>query len=83
MINHVHKAMNEGNYRIAFETIRTHKLDLNLLYDLSPERFSQHTDTILTTIGKVDYLNLFISQLKNTISTELQYCLSKSQLEEV
>lgn len=36
--------MLEKNYKEAFETIRTHKLDLNLLFDLNPEGFAANSE---------------------------------------
>ncbi len=39
MINQVRKYIKRKQYRLAFETIRTHKLDFNLLYDINPEQF--------------------------------------------
>ena len=36
MIKWVKKCIKKKAFKEAFETIRTHKLDLNLLYDLSP-----------------------------------------------
>lgn len=39
MINQVQKKITQKDYKTAFEIIRTHKLDFNLLYDLNPEQF--------------------------------------------
>lgn len=39
MINQVQKKITLKDYKTAFEIIRTHKLDFNLLYDLNPEQF--------------------------------------------
>lgn len=39
MINLVRKHIEGRRYRQAFETIRTHKLDFNLLYDIEPGQF--------------------------------------------
>jgi hypothetical protein len=36
MINQVQKKIAVREYKSAFEIIRTHKLDFNLLYDLNP-----------------------------------------------
>lgn len=31
--------------------------------------------------GKSDYINLFVSQLKDEVSTELQYCLPQAEID--
>lgn len=39
MVNRVKKHIESRKYREAFETIRTHKLDFNLMFDIDAERF--------------------------------------------
>jgi hypothetical protein len=39
MINQVQKKVAVKQYNAAFEIIRTHKLDFNLLFDLNPDQF--------------------------------------------
>ena len=39
-ISQVHKLLADKHYRRAFETVRTHKLDFNLLMDLDPLHFA-------------------------------------------
>jgi hypothetical protein len=39
MINQVKKKIALKDYRAAYEIIRTHKLDFNLLYDIDYEQF--------------------------------------------
>ena len=38
-ILNVKRAVDELDYLKAFELIRTHKLDMNLLFDINPEQF--------------------------------------------
>ncbi|EAL20131.1 hypothetical protein CNBF2080 [Cryptococcus deneoformans B-3501A] len=56
-----------GAYRAAFLTCRKHRLDLNLLYDLDPEKFMANLETFVENVHEVDYLNLFISSLKQAV----------------
>lgn len=60
-----------GAYRAAFLTCRKHRLDLNLLYDLDPEKFMANLETFVENVHEVDYLNLFISSLKQVCSLNL------------
>lgn len=53
-----------GDYRAAFLACRKHRLDLNILYDLAPERFMSSLADFVKQVPEVDYLNLFISSLK-------------------
>lgn len=39
MIDQVQKHISNKNYSLAFQAIRTHKLDFNLLTDIDPELF--------------------------------------------
>ena len=39
MIAKVESLINEKQYGKAFELVRTHKLDFNLLHDINPEQF--------------------------------------------
>jgi elongator complex protein 1 len=61
-------AVYDFNYLRALELCRTHKLDLNLLFDLHPQQFLDRCETALASISKSDYINLFISTLKQGIS---------------
>jgi N-glycosylase/DNA lyase len=57
-------------------------LDFNLLYDLSPEQFFAEIEIVLKDIKRTDYINLLVSQVTDSLSTELQYALSAGRLEE-
>lgn len=58
------KKTRSGAYRAAFLTCRKHRLDLNILYDLDPEKFMANLENFVEQVYEVDYLNLFISSLK-------------------
>lgn len=83
MINLVQKKIAVHEYRAAFEIIRTHKLDFNLLFDLNPQQFFDEIELVLKDIKRTDYINLLVSQITDSLSTELQYALSAQRLEEV
>lgn len=53
------------NFRSAFIACRKNRIDLNILYDDSPERFVEHIRTFIEQVPEVDYLNLFLSNLRN------------------
>ncbi|KAI7903384.1 IKI3 family-domain-containing protein [Cokeromyces recurvatus] len=53
------------NFRSAFIACRRNRIDLNILYDDNPERFIEHIRTFIEQVSEVDYLNLFLSNLRN------------------
>lgn len=61
---------NRGAYRAAFLTCRKHRLDLNILYDLDPEKFMANLDNFVEQVYEVDYLNLFVSSLTYVLLTK-------------
>ncbi|EIW65854.1 hypothetical protein TREMEDRAFT_46085 [Tremella mesenterica DSM 1558] len=60
----VRRGILAGQYREAFLTCRKHRLDLNILYDLSPDQFMKQLPEIVRNIPEVDYLNLLVSSLR-------------------
>lgn len=83
MINQVQKKIAAKQYKEAFEIIRTHKLDFNLLFDLNPDQFFSEIELVLKDIKRTDYINLLVSQVTDCLSSELQYALSARQLEDI
>ncbi|KAE8543492.1 hypothetical protein D1P53_000206 [Cryptococcus gattii VGV] len=62
-----------GAYRAAFLTCRKHRLDLNILYDLDPEKFMANLENFVEQVYEVDYLNLFVSSLTSEDSAKAVY----------
>lgn len=56
---------------------------MNILYDINPQTFTEHADEILLGVKRTDYLNLFVSQLRDGVSSELQYCKTQQEIEEI
>ena len=49
------------------------------MHDVDPDLFASDIEAILKDIKRVDYINLLISQLTETLSSELQYILPAKQ----
>lgn len=62
-----------SRYRAAFLSCRRHRIDLNILYDHSPSPFRSHLTEFVNQVHEVDYLNLFLSGLKEEDVTETMY----------
>ena len=50
-------------YGKAFRQLRQHKIDINLIYDVNPDKFMTHISKFVSEVKQVDYLNLFINSL--------------------
>jgi hypothetical protein len=53
------------DYRAAFLQLRTHRIDLNLLYDHDPAQFLAHARDFVEQVANVDYINLFLSSVRS------------------
>ncbi|KAI8978613.1 IKI3 family-domain-containing protein [Pilobolus umbonatus] len=61
------------DFRSAFIACRKNRIDLNILYDDCPERFTEHIHTFIQQVPESDYLNLFLSNLRNEDTTVTMY----------
>ncbi|KAI8099669.1 IKI3 family-domain-containing protein [Halteromyces radiatus] len=61
------------NYRSAFITCRRNRIDLNILFDENPQQFFDNIQLFITQVPEVDYLNLFLSNLRNEDVTKTMY----------
>lgn len=74
LLKAVVKLIKRSKFGKAFKLLRTHKLDINLLYDVDPENFIAKIDRFVKQVKKVDYLNLFVNALSdNERSRELDF----------
>ncbi|KAJ1675513.1 putative elongator complex protein 1 [Spiromyces aspiralis] len=62
-----------GDYRSAFMACRVNRVDMNILYDYAPESFIEHVKDFVDQVDNVDYLNLFVSDLKDVDVTKTLY----------
>ncbi|CAG8447568.1 10999_t:CDS:10 [Ambispora leptoticha] len=69
----VRQHLNSLDYRSAFILCRKHKLDFNILYDHAPDTFLGNVKTFVEQVSEVDYLNLFLSSLRNEDVTLTMY----------
>jgi elongator complex protein 1 len=62
-------------YKDAFEMMRRHKVDLNLIVDMDPWYFLEESGVVelVEQVQNIDHLNLFVSCLQNWDSTEQRY----------
>ncbi|CAB4380600.1 unnamed protein product [Rhizophagus irregularis] len=69
----VRESLNRLDYLSAYMTCRRHRIDLNILYDHEPKLFLNNVELFINQVKNVDYLNLFLSSLRNEDVTKTMY----------
>lgn len=73
VLSAIRKFIKQKNYKDAFITCRTHRIDLDILHDYDPELFFNNVETFINQISKVEYLDLFVSCLHEEDVTVTKY----------
>jgi elongator complex protein 1 len=63
MLKQIIQDIEEERYGKAFRLLRQHKIDINLLYDVNPQKFMSNIAKFVSEVKQIDYLNLFINSL--------------------
>ncbi|KAK3728978.1 hypothetical protein QZH41_008724, partial [Actinostola sp. cb2023] len=63
VLSYLQKALDNFQYKVAFATMRRHRINLNLIYDHSPKLFTDNVETFVRHVESVNFLNLFLSDL--------------------
>jgi len=61
----VRKLLDASLYADAFEIMRKHRINLNLIYDNSPNTFLNEIKNFVSQIQSIERLNMFITDLKD------------------
>jgi elongator complex protein 1 len=56
--------IDEKNYKKAFTTCRTQRVDMNILYDHAPDSFLSNVPLFIDQLKKITYIDLFLSSLR-------------------
>ena len=76
----VRKNITDLRYDLAFAECRVHRIDLNILYDYNPEQFFSKLDLFVKQLNTVEYLDLFLSGLREEDVSKTMY---RSTIEEL
>lgn len=60
----IRRDIEANNYRKAFLACRSQRVDMNILHDHDPQRFLGQVEIIVGQLRKVEYIDLFLSQLR-------------------
>jgi elongator complex protein 1 len=63
----------QAEYGIAFVMLKKNKIDLNLIYDINPEKFISNISKFIDEVPQIDNLNLFINGLNEQPSRDLEF----------
>ncbi|QIW97385.1 hypothetical protein AMS68_002903 [Peltaster fructicola] len=61
------------DYKKAFLICRSQRVDMNILYDHSPEQFLQDVDIFIKQVKKPTYIDLFLSSLSEEDTSQTIY----------
>jgi elongator complex protein 1 len=59
----VRQSIEKKEFRAAFFTCRTHRIDMNILHTHEPELFMANIPLFIRQLEDVDYIDLFLSSL--------------------
>jgi elongator complex protein 1 len=65
ILAHLSNLLNNFDYGTAVTISRKYILDMNLIYDHNPKEFLKRAEEFVDKVETPDYLNLFISELRN------------------
>ncbi|KAJ3159102.1 hypothetical protein HDU86_002001 [Geranomyces michiganensis] len=74
----VRRAIVSVDYRTAFILCRKHRIDMNFLVDCDRAGFEKNTEQFVRDVADPDYLNLFISSLRDQDVTVTMYAGMKN-----
>ncbi|KAK5138320.1 hypothetical protein LTR08_003381 [Meristemomyces frigidus] len=69
----IRRSLAARQYGKAFMTCRTHRVDMNILCDYAPEQFLGDVEVFLKQVGKVEWVDLFLSSLAEENVAETIY----------
>ncbi|XP_066523069.1 putative elongator complex protein 1 isoform X2 [Hoplias malabaricus] len=67
------KWLDNLQFRDAFECMRKLRINLNLIYDHNPKVFLENVEIFLKQIDSVNYISLFLTELKEEDTTKTMY----------
>ena len=60
----IRRHINDRKYKKAFLSCRNHRIDMNILHDYNPGNFLANMKLFVQQVQKVEYIDLFLSQLR-------------------
>lgn len=73
VLSGVRQFISKLEYLKAFVACRTHRIDLDILYDFDKEAFEKNAELFVQQINRIDYLDLFVSCLHQEDVSRTKY----------
>ncbi|VEU21829.1 DEKNAAC102885 [Brettanomyces naardenensis] len=83
VLSGVRSDIKSKHYRSAFLACRTHRIALDILHDYDPISFFNHIEQFINELGKVEYLDLFLSCLLEEDVAKTKYRETSAQEEKL
>lgn len=74
----IKRHLEEKEYRLTFDLLRKERINLNLFFDLNPDRFIEDLAVFVEQIDNIQWLNLFLTDLKNEDVTKTMFSFCES-----
>ncbi|KAG8527950.1 uncharacterized protein KY384_006866 [Bacidia gigantensis] len=69
----IRESIKHKRYKQGLLACRNHRVDMNILHDYNPNQFHSHVNLFIDQVKKVEYIDLFLSQLREEDVTETMY----------
>jgi elongator complex protein 1 len=73
LLSYVRKKIDRLEYGCAFQAMKKHRINMNLLYDHNPSQFLESLEVVIHQLNSANNINLFLSDLKNEDVTKSMY----------
>lgn len=69
----IRRSLLDRDYKKAFLTCRSHRVDMNILHDYAPGQFMLDVELFVKQVKKTEYIDLFLSSLSEDNVAETMY----------
>ena len=69
----IRQSLRNRDYRKAFLTCRTQRVDMNILHDYSPDQFLADAGLFIKQVKKIEHIDLFLSSLSEADVSQTMY----------
>lgn len=73
VLSYLQKCLDSLSYGEAFTVMRRHRINLNLIHDHNPKLFLENLDKFVSHVESVNFINLFLTDLKEEDVTTTMY----------
>ena len=79
IFNRIRELLGKLDYRLAYNTMRRHRIDLNTFVDWNPAVFISTLKNFVEQVNESSYLNLFITELREGNLAHQKYSFAKHE----